>query len=166
VGRGVKRRQVSEITNKERSYPTRGYYTQTNPFHNQGSERKIESYNENKRDGKAETCVGSAETGLFNLEIEDMGEKARGLLTLSQEPVLRIRLLVVIYPGGQVGVWKIDQLFITRRRGVTKTLTRIGIDVRVDICLGGELGWIACVIDRIRPLVHSNPIDRHGYRER
>jgi len=85
---------------------------------------------------------------------------------LPQEPVLRNWLLEVVFPGGVVRVWGMDQSFITQGGGRKKSLTCIGVDVRVDICLGRELGWVACVIDRIRPLVHADPIDRHGYRER
>ena len=49
--------------------------------------------------------------------------------------------------------------------GGAETLTRIGLDIRVDVRLGGEVRRIARVIDRVCPLIHSDPIDRHGYRE-
>jgi len=48
---------------------------------------------------------------------------------------------------------------------MAETLTAIRLDVSIDVRLCGELGRIACVINRIRPLIHSDPIDRHGYRE-
>ena len=50
--------------------------------------------------------VRPAETGLFNLGIEGNGKKIRGRSTLSQETVLRSRLLKVVCPGGVVGVWE------------------------------------------------------------
>lgn len=45
-------------------------------------------------------------------------------------------------------------------------LTLIGFNVSVDIRLGGEVVWLACVVDRVRSLIHSNPVDRHSHRER
>lgn len=51
-------------------------------------------------------------------------------------------------------------------RRVTETLTMIGFVVCVDVRLGGELGWVTCVVYRVRLLIHSNPVDGHSYRER
>jgi len=56
--------------NKEQIYPTRGCYTQTNPFRNRKNDRKIESYDENRRDEGTEICIRQAGTERFNLEIE------------------------------------------------------------------------------------------------
>lgn len=39
---------IGEIMNKERIYPARGYYAQTNPFHNRGNDRKTENNDENR----------------------------------------------------------------------------------------------------------------------
>jgi len=50
-------------------------------------------------------------------------------------------------------------------RRVVETLTLVGFNVGVDVRLGGELGRVARVIDRIRPLIHSNPVDSHSHRE-
>jgi len=56
--------------NKEQIYPTRGCYTQTNPFRNRGNDGKIESYNENKQDEGTGICIRQAGTERFGLEIE------------------------------------------------------------------------------------------------
>jgi len=110
--------------------------------------------------------VRPAETGLFNLEIKGNDKEVGVRSTFSQEAVLWIRLLEIVNPSSVVRVWGMHQLFLTRDGGGGETLTCIGADVRVDICLSRELGWVACVVDRVRPLVHPDPIDRHGYRER
>lgn len=49
---------------------------------------------------------------------------------------------------------------------VTRTLTSVGFIVGVNVRLGGEPGWVTCIIDRIRPLIHPNPVDGHSYWER
>ena len=59
-----------------------------------------------------------------------------------------------------------NQWSIAQDRGMVEALTLIGIDIRVDVCLGGEIRWVARVINRVRPLIHSDPINGHGYRER
>ena len=91
--------------------------------------------------------VRPADTGLFNLGTKGNDKEIDARSTFSQEPVFRIRLLKVVRPGGVVRVWEMDQLFITQDGGERETLTCIGVDVRVDICLSRELGWVACVID-------------------
>jgi len=49
--------------------------TPTNPSHDRRNDKKFESYNENRLDGGAETCVGQAGAEQFNLEIRTRARK-------------------------------------------------------------------------------------------
>lgn len=112
------------MTNKKRIYPTRSYYTQTDPSH-KGDMTRIESYNENKQDGGGD--MRRTSRGI-TIRSKDRGRGSGDHLTLSQKLVLRNRLLEVVFPGCQVGV-------------------RIGFNIGIDVVLGGEIWWITRVVD-------------------
>ena len=57
------------------------------------------------------------------------------------------------------------RLYHLGRKNKAEKQTRVGFNVGVYVCLGWEVGWVACVVDRIRGLIHSDPVDRHSYRE-
>jgi len=121
-----KRRQEPEVANKERIYPTRSHYTQTDTSHKRDMTR-IESYNENKQNGGE---GGGMRRTSRDLTIQSKNRR-RGSgdhLTLSQKLVLRSRLLVVVFPGCKVGI-------------------RIGFNIGVDVVLSGKIGWITCIVD-------------------